>query len=407
MPIATSPAVEAVRARPESAEELWRRVVESGTPLVEIDDDADPSARATGTVLVTFLWRGDAERVVLLANKLTGLGHDGDAELEHLPASDLWARTLRLPVDWRGSYSLAVVPRGAAGPRPDAPVDVRRARSLAATPPERHAEVEAWYDTISWAAPDPLARERSAEGSVGAGPDAPRLELAPPGRVGRVVRIDLPGGRRGWWHLPDGDSPACWDVRVLLDGERYVDADGAAPVLDAWTEWGIPARASLLVDSGGFAQRVRDLGCSPDLLAAIAAALADPALPELLGAPVTEDPCRTSIAGSSLGGLTALYAQCAAPWRFGTSVSQSGSFWWPGGAEGEWLTDAIAASAPRLGRVHLEVGTLEWVLLESTRRLRAVLEECAESVTYREFCGGHDRACWQVQLPQVLRDLGA
>src|SRR5690606_27246504 len=45
--------------------------------------------------------------------------------------------------------------------------------------------------------------------------------------------------------------------------------------------------------------------------------------------PVTDDPERTLIQGSSLGGLAALFAQCIAPDRFGASVCQSGSFWWP------------------------------------------------------------------------------
>lgn len=71
----------------------------------------------------------------------------------------------------------------------------------------------------------------------------------------------------------------------------------------------------------------------------------------------------------------------------------------------EWLTHAIETSRPQLSRVHLEVGTHEWVLLEPTRRLRDVLADVTESLHYREFDGGHDSACWEVQLPSALMAL--
>ncbi|MGO1257214.1 hypothetical protein, partial [Microbacterium gubbeenense] len=50
----SSPAVEAVRDDPSSAEEFWERIVRDGTPLVE----------GTGSVReYTWAHRGEAERV--------------------------------------------------------------------------------------------------------------------------------------------------------------------------------------------------------------------------------------------------------------------------------------------------------------------------------------------------------
>jgi enterochelin esterase family protein len=48
--------------------------------------------------------------------------------------------------------------------------------------------------------------------------------------------------------------------------------------------------------------------------------------------------------------------------------------------------------------VYLEVGSFEWVLLEPTRRMRDVLDAHGGDLTYREFTGGHDRACWRASL---------
>jgi enterochelin esterase family protein len=277
------------------------------------------------------------------------------------------------------------------------------------TDPARHDAVDAWYDLQRHVRPDPHARETTDlgpyghGGSVGAGPEAPTPLGHVPVRPGRIVPVQH-GSRRAWWHVPDTDpGPDGWDVLVLLDGDRWGDVHGpaAGARLDAWAGRGRPT-ATLLLEHGELERRVADLTCNPALVADIAALL-DTA-PAVLG-PVTRVPERTTIAGQSLGGLTALYAQCLAPDRFGASICQSGAFWWPNAAGGEppeWLTRTIADAGTRLRRVHLEVGTGEWVLLEPTRRLRDVLDGRCETLTYTEFDGGHDAACWEVSLPAVL-----
>lgn len=98
---------------------------------------------------------------------------------------------------------------------------------------------------------------------------------------------------------------------------------------------------------------------------------------------------------------------CVAPERFGVSICQSGSFWWPnaaGGSDSEWLTAAIRDSGVRPGHVYLEAGLAEWTLLEPARRMREALAGRARELRYREFDGGHDVACWLVSLPSALRE---
>ena len=410
-PRIASAAIAELSADPGAADGFWRRVVASGTPLIE----GDGPLRS-----FTFLFRGEARRVALVTNKLVDDTTMDDALLQRVPGTDIWALTLQLGAGWRGSYALAV--DDGTAPRMPAPqrseLELRRTRSLSVTSPERHPSINAWYDLLQHVRPDPLARERSPMlGSAAAGPAAPKPVPVPtdpaPGRVIPVVF----GDRQAWWHVPAIDpGPSGWDVLVLLDGDRWLDrpqelgrpadrTERRATRLDAWAAAGIlPPTATLLLGHGPLEQRVADLTCNPQLVDGIRV-LIDSASAEL-GASVTADPARTTIAGQSLGGLTALYAQCLAPERFGASICQSGSFWWPNpraGEPAEWLTRAISDSDTALDRVHLEVGTSEWVLLEPTRRLHAVLQERCRSLDYVEFDGGHDAACWEVSLPHALR----
>ncbi|NRQ31998.1 DUF3327 domain-containing protein [Nonomuraea sp. NN258] len=293
------------------------RLDATATPLIT---DVDPDH-----VAVTFLWRGPAAEVRVLANKLT---HDSDAALMER-TGDVWHRTYLVRRGWRSSYLLAVDGRQVTDPLNPR---VWQGQSVAETAP-----------------PSPwLRRERPAR------PLAPH----PLGRL----------------YLPE--RPAQGSL-VLLDGENWTD--DAPVILDNLIAAGrIPPVRAWLVESGQ--DRVARLTCD--------AAFVD-ALPY-------EGP--TVIAGQSLGGLTAVYAAHRHPDRFTAAISQSGSFWWPGGPEPEWLTGELAASAAP-PRVHLQVGTLEWALTGPTARLRETLRPPS---TYREFDGGHDRYCWLNELPEAL-----
>lgn len=422
----TSARIAALGPAPSLAEvdHFWRQVCREGTPLIEESDSGNP-----GECIFTFVHRGPARQVALMTNKL--LDHDLDQiRFERVGDSDLWWLSLRLGSGWRGSYSLAIDD----GSRPVLPepmlaeLEARRERSLMATPTDQHPGIHAWYELQRLSRPDPLARGDGPDGSggsdlaggtgqvrgpggtgsVAAGPDAPApVTLTRPVVPGRLIPVPAAGPvqRPLWWYLPAGEPAREWTVLVLCDGDRWV-ADGTA-TLDRWAAAGLLTdTAVLLVGHGSTPQRVADLTCNPEFIVEVTELLAGGA--ELLGAPATDRAEHTTIAGQSLGGLTALYAQCVAPQRFGTSLCQSGSFWWPNadqpGEVAEWLTAAIEGSDIRLSRVHLEVGRHEWVLLEPTRRLREVLGSHTRSLTYQEFDGGHDTACWQVQLPHLLAD---
>jgi enterochelin esterase-like enzyme len=385
---------------------FWPAVATAGTPLV------DPLPGDGGHRAVTFLWRGDATDVLVLANKLTEPASADRCRMERLPGTDVWALTYRLPRDWRGSYALAPLVPDAAPIVTGADaelVELRRSRALAvATPADRDA-LHRWFDALVHARPDPYAQEHLPDGtSVASLPDAPPQPWAdPPADVpaGALVHGRLPDGRACWVHHPAGVARAeALPLLVVLDGGSWAEL-GLPRTLDALRAADrLPPLRAVGVAAGSAAARTRDLSCDDTFVAALADEV--PALVAASGA-VTADPARTIVAGQSLGGLTAVFATLTAPHRFGCALSQSGSFWWPnpiGGAEPEWLTAAVAHGS-RTNGVHLQVGTDEEVLLGPTLRMRDALRARGDAVTYREFSGGHDRACWRGGLVDGLLDL--
>ncbi|WP_133979295.1 alpha/beta hydrolase [Kribbella voronezhensis] len=115
--------------------------------------------------------------------------------------------------------------------------------------------------------------------------------------------------------------------------------------------------------------------------------------------PVTSDPNRTVLAGQSLGGLAALHVAAVAPDRIGWVIGQSAALWWPGdesgGLPGAAVIAAYEEAGPRSPQFFLEVGSQEGDLLTENHRFRDVLQASGHAVSFREYRGGHDLACWR------------
>jgi enterochelin esterase family protein len=63
---------------------------------------------------------------------------------------------------------------------------------------------------------------------------------------------------------------------------------------------------------------------------------------------------------------------------------------------------AYSTGTPAPIRFFLEAGATERDLLEQNRRMRSVLEVQGYDLTYREYEGGHDYACWRGGLADGL-----
>ncbi|MFI6481125.1 alpha/beta hydrolase-fold protein [Nonomuraea sp. NPDC050663] len=352
---------------------FWARVRRGGTPLVEELGD--------GTCAVTFLWRGD-EAPALAVNRL------GEATMERVPGTDVWHATYRLDADHRASYRLGTGEAARGGGARGGP--------------------------FGGLGPDPL-NARRLPGRWG-GPEASvfALPLAPAERwprregVARGTLVHHDGVRV---YLPATDLTGLLPVLVLLDGDMWLGGLGFHHTLDTMiAEGALPAMAVLAPEAADNAARWRDLTADDAYLSYLA--------DDLLGRsrwPITSDPARTVVAGQSLGGLTALYAGLRRPDRFGRVVAQSPSLWWrPGMAHTvpkapvdgvPWMVEQYAAAKRGPVAVHLDVGSHEGPMVGYSRELRDVLRARGSTVSFNEFTGGHDYACWRVALADALAPL--
>jgi len=390
-----------------AVDEFWREAAASGTPLVE--QCAGPEIvgeRAAGgadEVIATFVWRGTAEtrRVTAFVNKLYDPADPAASAMRNVAGTDVWWLSYRLPADWRGSYHL--IPEegdgaetGAAALVPD-PLNPERLPQPAGTPAKSVASM-------------PSAPGAHHLGPAGPGPRGAVTETG----IGSVV---LGGRRRVWVHTPHEPAEARDSGRrgaagcpllVLLDGEMWFGTLGIASALDRLTAAGtIPPMVTVGVDALDAASRAEELTCHGPFVRF----LVDELLPwAQSGWGAGDDPDQTIIAGQSLGGLAALHAAASEPDRIGCVLAQSPSLWW-GGRDGdrreEWLTARLARSTRLPRHIYLEVGCDEWVNVAPARRFRAMLADTDCRLDYREFSGGHDRACWRVGIADGLAALTA
>jgi enterochelin esterase-like enzyme len=363
--------------------------VDAGTPVIERDGDDH---------LVTFLWQGVAQDVILHVNKLTDYNDLRQSRMRRLPGTDLWHLTYRMPGTWRASYAIGPLDAPVRDPDPTAGPDRAYWQRLRAT-----------------AAPDPHNRTPLANKpgtpplSVVALPDAPPQPwLAPrPGApAGRTERHTAPGDRTVWMYTPPGAGHRDLPLVVLFDGDVWGGNGALGSTVDNLIAAGrIPPVAVLMVDPVDVPTRVRQMACDPSFVDSLDRHLIPWAAARW---PLTADPARTVAAGQSLGGLTAAYCALRAPHRFGAVLSQSGSFWYPAGTPFEagagWLTGAWAVSDAQ-PRWYVEVGRREWELVGPTRHLRDVLRAKGHPLTYHEYDGGHDIACWRGTIADGLTAL--
>ncbi|MDQ1507283.1 MAG: hypothetical protein QOD57_5010, partial [Actinomycetota bacterium] len=115
------------------------------------------------------------------------------------------------------------------------------------------------------------------------------------------------------------------------------------------------------------------------------------------------------------GGQAAAFAALRRPDIFGNVISQSGSFWWSpeDDHEHEWLTRQYAETDHRPVRFYVEAGLQERSqtpnggpsILLANRHFRTILQSKAYDLTYTEFNGAHDYACWRGSLANALTTL--
>ena len=428
-PLATSPTLAAVHQRllerPQLASQLqaqlWQQV--TSTPLLE----ADPTQE--GKYLVTFLWRGAAHSVLLFVNRLTDEKNLADSYMRRLPGTDTWYLTYRMDGDWRASYCFLPAPAAAQAPWLQGS-QVRLRQALDGGLPDPHNPVTctnrrgfvqsvvslplapAW-PLGEWPvfSDDAAGAGRFDGGGLGAGrgdADAGRLNAGrldagrlDAGRLDVVADLDTLG-RQIWVYTPALiDRAQSWPVLLVLDGEVWLKRHHLHLALTQLMQAGLIAPAYIVfIDSGGTEQRWQELGDSD-----FGRYLTGPLLNWLkTHYAISPKPADRVVIGQSLGALTVLRTLVGYPQLIGSGISQSASLWQD--VLFSELNALDATQTPLAGtRAWIEVGSQEWILAPLQPKAVCQLREAGMQVKDMVYNGGHDYACWRINLASALMHL--
>ncbi|GAA1638873.1 alpha/beta hydrolase-fold protein [Actinoplanes couchii] len=357
---------------------LWTEITAAGLPVIEPRDD--------GQCLVTFLWRGEAERT----HVHWGLWDD----LTRLPGTDIWHLTRVLPADLRTVYYLshdagfsAPPDRAGTGTWHVDPGNPRHVHFPA--DPVDPADKDGWVSLLE----------------LPAAPAEPWLDQPRSADLERAVIHSraLGGDRHLTLHQPGPGRP----VLVVFDGHNAQKVLRIPETVQNLTAAGrIPPLTTIFVH---LPDDTRDdhLAAVPEMREFLAGELM-PWAPTHVGALL--DGGRNVIAGASRGGLAAVWGALELPGLFGAAIAQSGSFWWaPPGEDPEWLTRRVAAAPATRGRFYLDVGTMETqplpggtTMIEVGRRMRDTLRAHGHRVHWSEYTGSHDYVNWRRTFADAL-----
>lgn len=425
-PLATSPTLAAMHQRllerPQLASQLqaqlWQQA--TSTPLLE----ADPTQE--GKYLVTFLWRGAAHSVLLFVNRLTDEKNLADSYMRRLPGTDTWYLTYRMDGDWRASYCFLPAPAAAQAPWLQGS-QVRLRQALDGGLPDPHNPVTctnrrgfvqsvvslplapAWplgqWPVFSDAAAG-AGRLNAGRGDADAGRlNAGRLDVGRlnAGRLDVVADLDSLG-RQIWVYTPASISrPQSYPVLLVLDGEVWLKRHHLHLALAQLMDAGLIAPAYIVfIDSGGTEQRWQELGDSEsDFGGYLSGQLLNWLKTHYA---ISPKPADRVVIGQSLGALTVLRTLVAYPQLIGAGISQSASLWQD--VLFNELNALDATQTPLAGtRAWIEVGSQEWILAPLQPKAVCQLREAGMQVKDMVYNGGHDYACWRINLASALMQL--
>lgn len=385
----------------KAEEKFWQEIKTTGTPLVE------PFEKNARFQLVTFLWKETFKiyNVVVIWNPYS-LEHPEDYKMMHLPESNVWYKTLRIPKGARFFYQLS-------------PNETLSRASNA----QRYATVQA----------DPLNPKRSPNDpnltkyetfSIAELPEAPPQPWAdqkpdvPAGRIEkhRFKSAILNNERDIAVYIPPNYKPSNnpYPLLVLFDGSTYQTSVPAPTTLDNLiAAKKITPVIAVMIDPANPDVRGEEYIRNPKFAECLAREL----LPWVRKQyHVTQNPSQVTIGGLSAGGFAAAYAAMTNPEIYGNVLIQSGMFWWSPnrdrGEEPNWMARQFVNIHKLPLQFYMDAGIFEneiagsgGQILETSRHLRDVLRAKGYQVYYQEFIGGHDRLSWRGTLADGLMAL--
>ncbi|MBI8988252.1 alpha/beta fold hydrolase [Corynebacterium meridianum] len=281
------------------------------------------------------------------------------------------ACVLKVPKGWRGSVRYLPM----EGENPVAPTG---------------AAQRAWWKDLIRGALLPEGEEinhSSAPATVVSAPDAAMDHATgeEPGWPARTVNIEAAEPRCMRLVETGGTGVPL----VVFDGPLFHNAGAMAALstLDV-----IPSHIAFIIHGHDVESRNRDLVRNDDFTAAVLDTVA-----RETGAP------RVVVAGSSYGGLGALYAAATRPEQVAGVIALSTPF----SRFEDW---ELLRKLPDRIRVIIDGGELEWLMVHGFEHAEDRLRELGVNHIARRFVGGHDIACWRRRMAEnyalIATDLG-
>ena len=359
-----------------AVEDFWQSLKTTGTPIIEVVPE---NVRYS---LVTFVWRGaaDTRHVAVIDGVVVGIvGADPVKSLmSRLLETDVWYRTYIVRNDARFHYWLS-------------PNDMLKSliEPIHSKPKQDSLNSRALYS----GGPSYVELSEVSRSSITPVPGNPA------GKVEHTTRRStiLNNERDVWVYTPPGFSVTAkpYPLLIAMDGKAYTTSIPVPVILDNLiaSKRISPLVAVFIGNVDGL--RGVELGCSPAFTDFVAKELV-PWIRKDYHA--TDNPAQTVIAGSSRGGLGAMFAGFRYPNIFGKVLSQSGSFWWAPEEESEpeWLARQFAKTDRLPLEVSLEVGLMEVPdQLGTNRHMRDILTAKGYRFGYQEVNGNHSYIAWR------------
>ncbi len=231
--------------------------------------------------------------------------------------------------------------------------------------------------------------------------DAPRplWEAVPGIRTGLLLETTLTARalplERRVAHLYRPPAPGPYPLLVVYDGNDYLSRAHLPIILDNLLAQGRIRPLAVLFLNNYPPARVAEYACSEATLMTVV----NDALPWAQAqAPLLDTPGAHGVMGASMGGLMALFTGLRRPGLFGHVLAQSGAYGW---RDESVVFDLARWGDPTRLRIYQSVGRYEG-LLDSNRRLRAVLVEHGYDAAYHELSAGHNYPAWAANLTEGL-----
>jgi len=331
----------------------------------------------------TFLWRGDAEEV-MVRHRVVGLPEP--LPLRRLANTDLWSVTIELPEGSRVEYQFEVVRGGVREEYLNDPLNPRVAHGPFGS---QSVAAASGYGVPSWCLPDPEARPGSLE-SMSLRSKALRREqwirVYRPARFREVVRYPL---------------------LIVHDGDDYLSYANAKTVLDNLIHRGeVAPLVAAFVPPG---DRLVEYANNAPHARFIARELV-PFLTDCL--PLLDLPDGRCLMGSSFGGVASLATAVRYPEVFGSLLLESGSFVFTdigvahgGGAVFDPVVKFVNTyrARPRVvaNRIFQTCGVYE-PLITPNRSMVSTFRDTGMDVRYVEARDGHNWENWRDRLRDAL-----